>query len=161
MVVFLSKYYFILYRSLCASLNLLFSTPLYILTLSKPLPSLSCSGHHFYHKISTTSPCQISPDDNSTKTNYITTMRFLLTFIFILILGKSLSQDTVRYTDMYGDMDIVYFTIPHINLGQIKEKIFYTDGQIDIRVVYIYKDCVLVRREWWQRGERISYVMDN
>jgi hypothetical protein len=88
-------------------------------------------------------------------------MRFLLTFIFISILGKSLSQDTIRYTDMYGDMDLVYFTIPHINLGQIKEKIFYTDGQIDIRVIFIYKDGVLVRREWWQRGERISYVMDN
>jgi len=88
-------------------------------------------------------------------------MRFLLTFIFILILGKSLSQDTVRYTDMYGDMDLVYFTIPHINLGQIKEKIFYTDGQIDIRVVYIYKEGVLIRREWWQSGKRISYVMDN
>ena len=125
----------------------------YTHSLSKPLPSLSCRGHHFYHII--------SPDDNSTKTNYITTMRFLLTFIFISILGKSLSQDTIRYTDMYGDMDLVYFTIPHIDLGQIKEKIFYTDGQIDIRVVYIYKDGVLVRREWWQRGERISWTMDN
>jgi hypothetical protein len=62
---------------------------------------------------------------------------------------------------MYGDMDLVYFTIPHINLGQIKEKIFYTDGQIDIRVVYIYKEGVLIRREWWQSGKRISYVMDN
>lgn len=161
MVVFLSKYYFILYRSLCVCLNLLFSTPLYILTLSKPLLSLSCSVHHFYHTISLTSPCQISPHDNSTKTNYITTMRFLLTFIFILILGKCLSQDTVRYTDMYGDMDIVYFTIPHIDLGQIKEKIFYTDGQIDIKVIYVYKEGVLVRREWWQRGERISWTMDN
>lgn len=153
MVVFLSKYYFILYRSLCVSLNLLFSTPLYILTLSKPLPPVRCSGHHFYHII--------SPNDNSTKTNYITTMRFLLTFIFILILGKCLSQDTIRYTDMYGDMDIVYFTIPHIDLGQIKEKIFYTDGQIDIKVIYVYKEGVLVRREWWQRGERISWTMDN
>lgn len=161
MVVFLSKYYFILYRSLCASLNLLFGTPLYILTLSKPLPSLSCSGHHFCHTISTGLPCQISPDDNSTKTNYITTMRFLLTFIFILILGSCLSQDTVRYTDMYGDMDLVYFTIPHIDLGQIKEKIFYTDGQIDIKVIYVYKEGVLVRREWWQRGKRISWTMDN
>ena len=88
-------------------------------------------------------------------------MRFLLTFIFILILGSCLSQDTVQYTDMYGDMDLVYFTIPHINLGQIKEKIFYTDGQIDIKVIYVYKEGVLVRREWWQRGERISWTMDN
>ena len=87
-------------------------------------------------------------------------MRFLLTFIFILILGKCLSQDTVRYTDMYGDMDIVYFTIPHIDLGQIKEKIFYTDGQIDIKVIYVYRDGVLLRREWWQRGKRISYTLE-
>ena len=62
---------------------------------------------------------------------------------------------------MYGDMDIVYFTIPSIDLGQIKEKIFYTDGHIDIKVIYIYKDCVLVRREWWQSGKRISWTMDN
>lgn len=88
-------------------------------------------------------------------------MRFLLTFIFILVIGTGFSQDTIRYTDGYGDMDIVYFTIPHINCGKISQKIYYTDGQIDIRVIYIYKEGVLLRREWWQRGERISWTMDN
>jgi hypothetical protein len=33
-------------------------------------------------------------------------------------------------------------------------------GQIDIRVVYVYKEGVLVRREWWQRGKRISYTLE-
>ena len=88
-------------------------------------------------------------------------MRFLLTFIFILVIGTGFSQDTIRYTDMYGNMDIVYFTIPHINYDKIKEKIYYTNGQIDIRVIYIYKEGVLHHREWWQRGERISWTMDN
>ena len=87
-------------------------------------------------------------------------MRFLLTFIFILVIGTGFSQDTIRYTDMYGDMDIVYFTIPHINCGRISQKIYYTDGQINIKVVYIYKDGVLLRREWWQRGKRISYTLE-
>ena len=87
-------------------------------------------------------------------------MRFLLTFIFILFIGRSFSQDTIRYTDGYGDMDIVYFTIPHINCGRISQKIYYTDGQVDIKVIYIYKDGVLHHREWWQRGKRISWTLE-
>ena len=78
-------------------------------------------------------------------------MRFLSTFIFILILGTSLSQDTLHYVDM----DVIYVN------GKIVEKIFYHNGQIDIRVIYIYKNGVLLRREWWQRGKRISYTIDN
>ena len=154
MVVFLSKYYFILYRSLCACLNLLFGTPLYILTLSKPLPSLSCRGSHFCHPFSLTSPCQISPDDNSTKTNYITTMRFLLTFIFILILGSCLSQDTID-TVLRGDVIYLY------KKGLILERHYMKGDQIDIKVIYVYRDGLLVRREWWKDGKRLSYTIDN
>jgi hypothetical protein len=32
--------------------------------------------------------------------------------------------------------------------------------QIDIKVIYIYKDGMLLRREWWQRGKRISYTLE-
>ena len=78
-------------------------------------------------------------------------MRFLSTFIFILILGTSLSQDTLHSIDM----DIIYVN------GLIGQKIFYKDGKIDIRVIYIYKEGVLLRREWWQKGKRISYTIDN
>ena len=78
-------------------------------------------------------------------------MRFLSTFIFILAIGTSLSQDTLHYVDM----DVIYVN------GKIVEKICYKNGQIDIRVIYIYKDGVLLRREWWQRGKRISYTIDN
>jgi antitoxin component YwqK of YwqJK toxin-antitoxin module len=52
-------------------------------------------------------------------------------------------------------MDMVYVN------GVISEKIFYQNGKIDIKVIYIYKDGVLLRREWWQRGKRISYTIDN
>jgi hypothetical protein len=41
------------------------------------------------------------------------------------------------------------------------ERLHMKGGQIDIKVIYVYKDGVLIRREWWQRGKRISYVMDN
>lgn len=82
---------------------------------------------------------------------HIYIMRFLFTFIFILNFGICFSQDTLHYIDM----DIIYVN------GLIGQKIFYKDGKIDIRVIYIYKEGVLVRREWWQRGKRISYVMDN
>jgi antitoxin component YwqK of YwqJK toxin-antitoxin module len=78
-------------------------------------------------------------------------MRFLSTFIFILILGTSLGQDTLHYVDM----DVIYVN------DKIVEKICYKNGQIDIRVIYIYKDGVLLRREWWQRGKRISYTLEN
>ena len=78
-------------------------------------------------------------------------MRFLSTFIFILTIGTSLSQDTIHY----DSMDMVYVN------GVISEKIFYKNNQIDIKVIYIYKDGVLLRREWWQRGKRISYTIDN
>ena len=78
-------------------------------------------------------------------------MRFLSTLIFILILGSCLGQDTLHYVDM----DVIYVN------GKIVEKICYKNGQIDIRVIYIYKEGVLLRREWWQRGKRISYTIDN
>ena len=78
-------------------------------------------------------------------------MRFLSTFIFILTIGTSLSQDTIHY----DSMDMVYVN------GVISEKIFYKNNQIDIKVIYIYKDGVLLRREWWQRGKRISYTIDS
>jgi hypothetical protein len=32
--------------------------------------------------------------------------------------------------------------------------------QIDVKVVYIYRDGLLVRREWWKEGKRISYTLE-
>ena len=84
-------------------------------------------------------------------------MRFLLTLIFILILGSCLGQDTISNsidTMRYGDVIYLYKS------SQIVERIHMKGGQIDIKVLYIYKDGVLVRREWWQRGKRISYTLE-
>ena len=82
-------------------------------------------------------------------------MRFLSTLIFILILGSCLSQDTLVDTMRYGD--VIYLFKKDVLI----ERLHMKGGQIDIKVIYVYKDGVLIRREWWQRGKRISYVMDN
>ncbi len=85
-------------------------------------------------------------------------MRFLLTLIFILILGSCLSQDTlVNSVDTVRYGDVIYLFKKDV----LVERLHMKGGQIDIKVIYVYKDGVLIRREWWQRGKRISYVMDN
>jgi hypothetical protein len=85
-------------------------------------------------------------------------MRFLLTLIFILILGSCLSQDTlVNSVDTVRSGDVIYLFKKDV----LVERLHMKGGQIDIKVIYVYKDGVLIRREWWQRGKRISYVMDN
>jgi hypothetical protein len=61
------------------------------------------------------------------------------------------SVDTVRYGD------VIYLFKKDV----LVERLHMKGGQIDIKVIYVYKDGVLIRREWWQRGKRISYVMDN
>jgi hypothetical protein len=81
-------------------------------------------------------------------------MRFLLTLIFILILGSCLGQDTID-TVRYGD--VIYLFKKDV----LVERLHMKGGQIDIKVIYVYKDGVLVRREWWQKGKRISYTLDN
>jgi hypothetical protein len=40
------------------------------------------------------------------------------------------------------------------------ERLHMKGDQIDIKVIYVYKDGVLLRREWWQRGKRISYTLE-
>ena len=59
--------------------------------------------------------------------------------------------DTIRR----GTADYIYVK------GRLIETIYYANDKIDIRVIYLYKDGVLVRREWWQNGKRISYTIDN
>jgi hypothetical protein len=81
-------------------------------------------------------------------------MRFLLTFILTLVISNCLSQDTLD-TVRYGD--VIYL----FKKDLLVERLHMKGGQIDIKVIYIYKDGMLLRREWWQRGKRISYVMDN
>jgi hypothetical protein len=80
-------------------------------------------------------------------------MRFLLTLIFILILGTCLGQDTID-TVRYGD--VIYLFKKDV----LVERLYMKGDQVDIKVIYIYKDGVLLRREWWQRGKRISYTLE-
>lgn len=83
------------------------------------------------------------------------TMRFLSTFIFILAIGTSLGQPDTIDTVRYGD--VIYLFKKDVLI----ERLHMKGDQIDIKVIYIYKDGVLLRREWWQRGKRISYTIDN
>ena len=70
-------------------------------------------------------------------------MRFLLTLIFILILGSCLSQDTlVNSVDTVRYGDVIYLFKKDV----LVERSHMKGGQIDIKVLYIYKDGVLVRR---------------
>ena len=81
-------------------------------------------------------------------------MRFLFTFIMTLVIGTCLGQDTLD-TVRNGEVTYLY------KKGVIQEKIYFKGDQIDIKVIYVYREGVLVRREWWQRGKMISYALDN
>jgi hypothetical protein len=85
-------------------------------------------------------------------------MRFLSTLILTLVISSCLSQDTISNsvdTVRYGD--VIYLFKKDV----LVERLHMKGDQIDIRVIYIYKEGVLLRREWWQRGKRISYTIDN
>ena len=60
------------------------------------------------------------------------------------------SLDTV----INGDMAYIYYR------NQIIERLHYVGDQIDITVVYIYRDGVLVRREWWRAGKMFSSTLE-
>jgi antitoxin component YwqK of YwqJK toxin-antitoxin module len=71
-----------------------------------------------------------------------------------LVIGTCLGQDTLD-TVRNGEVTYLY------KKGVIQEKIYFKGDQIDIKVIYVYREGVLVRREWWQRGKMISYALDN
>ncbi len=81
-------------------------------------------------------------------------MRFLSTLILTLVISSCLSQDTID-TVRRGDVIYLY------KKGLILERHYMKGDQVDIKVIYVYRDGVLVRREWWQKGKRISYTIDN
>jgi hypothetical protein len=84
-------------------------------------------------------------------------MRFLSTLILTLVISSCLSQDTISNsvdTVRYGD--VIYLFKKDVLI----ERLHMKGGQIDIKVIYVYKEGVLVRREWWQRGKRISYTLE-
>ena len=85
-------------------------------------------------------------------------MRFLSTLILTLVISSCLSQDTlVNSVDTVRYGDVIYLFKKDVLI----ERLHMKGGQIDIKVIYVYKDGVLIRREWWQRGKRISYTLEN
>jgi hypothetical protein len=80
-------------------------------------------------------------------------MRFLSTLIFTLAFGICLAQDTID-TVLRGDAIYLY------KKGLIVERYYMKGDKIDLRIVYVYRDGVLVRREWWRDGKRTSYTLE-
>jgi predicted nuclease with RNAse H fold len=81
-------------------------------------------------------------------------MRFLSTLIFTLTFGICLAQDSID-TVIKGDAIYLY------KKGLIVERYYMKGDKIDLRIVYVYRDGVLVRREWWRDGKRTSYTIEN
>ena len=80
-------------------------------------------------------------------------MRFLSTLIILLITNYCLAQDTLD-TVLRGDVIYLYKN------GQIVERLHMKGDQVDIKVIYVYREGVLVRREWWRAGKRLSYTLE-
>jgi antitoxin component YwqK of YwqJK toxin-antitoxin module len=80
-------------------------------------------------------------------------MRFLSTLIILLLTNYCLAQDTVD-TVLRGDVIYLYKS------GQIIERLHMKGDQIDIKVIYVYREGVLVRREWWRADKRLSYTIE-
>jgi len=81
-------------------------------------------------------------------------MRFLSTLSLLLMVNFYLAQDTID-TMLKGDAIYLY------KKGLIVERHYMKGDQIDVKVIYIYRDCLLVRREWWKEGKMVSVTIDN
>ena len=80
-------------------------------------------------------------------------MRFLFTLSLLLTTNYYLAQDTID-TVLRGDAIYLY------KKGLIIERYYMKGDKIDLRIVYVYRDGVLVRREWWRDGKRTSYTLE-
>ena len=90
-------------------------------------------------------------------------MRYLFTFIFILVLASPvgcLSQSDTLDLDSVITSDVTYLYSSELSRGVIQERIYYKGGLEDIRVVYIWREGLLLRREWWRGGKRISSTIE-
>jgi hypothetical protein len=101
-------------------------------------------------------PCQTLLNDTLTKPNfdkYIMRFIFTISITLALVTGWTQTSDSID-TIVSGNVHSLYVK------GRLIEKIFYKGDEVDIRVIYLYKDGLLVRREWWQKGKRISYTIE-
>ena len=77
-------------------------------------------------------------------------MKVLFFIFFNILFFSSFSQDTIRYEDI----DFIF------NNDYILEKIFYKKDKVDIRIVYYYKDDILVKRIWLRRDKIIGISIE-
>jgi hypothetical protein len=77
-------------------------------------------------------------------------MKVLFFILFNILFFSSFSQDTIRYEDI----DFIF------NNDYILEKIFYKKDKVDIRIVYYYKDDILVKRIWLRRDKIIGISIE-
>ena len=87
-------------------------------------------------------------------------MKFIFTLLMVLILAYGRCQITNVHIDsldtvVNGDVAYVYYH------KIILERLHYIGDKIDVTVLYIYREGLLVRREWWREGKMISYTMEN
>jgi hypothetical protein len=77
-------------------------------------------------------------------------MKVLFFILFNILFFSSFSQDTIRCEDI----DFIF------NNDYILEKIFYKKDKVDIRIVYYYKDDILVKRIWLRRDKIIGISIE-
>ena len=77
-------------------------------------------------------------------------MKVLFFILFNILFFSSFSQDTIRCEDI----DFIF------NNDYILEKIFYKKDKVDIRIVYYYKDDILVKRIWLRSDKIIGISIE-
>ena len=77
-------------------------------------------------------------------------MKVLFFILFNILFFSSFSQDTIRCEDIDFNFNNDY----------ILEKIFYKKDKVDIRIVYYYKDDILVKRIWLRRDKIIGISIE-
>lgn len=83
-------------------------------------------------------------------------MRFILTISLMLMFAFGFSQSRLDSLDTVTTGDVAY-----VYYGKtLLQRLHYLDSEIDIKVVYIYRDGVLVRREWWRGDKMLSYTIE-
>ena len=87
-------------------------------------------------------------------------MRFIFTIALTLTIACGWCQIATIHIDSLDtirldDMAYVYYH------KLILERLHYVGDKIDVTVLYIYREGLLVRREWWRDGKMISYTMEN
>ncbi len=86
-------------------------------------------------------------------------MRFIFSLLIILMVAFGRCQTATYHIDSLDTItigDMAYVKCHNI----ILERLHYMSGKIDVVVLYIYREGVLVRREWWRAGKMLSCTLE-